>query len=80
MKRRAFLRPIRFRALAAGAAMVLMLCAPAQAKDYVGEMQSYTAKYEDTMVQIARTFNVGFVELRSANPSSILGFQGRGKG
>ena len=37
-------------------------------KDYVGEAQAYVTKYEDTMVQIARTYDVGFVELRSANP------------
>ncbi len=47
--------------------------------DYVGEMQSYTAKYEDTMVQLARTFNVGFVELRSANPFLDPWIPGEGK-
>lgn len=48
-------------------------------RDYVGGMQSYTAKYEDTMVQIARTFNVGFVELRSANPFLDPWIPGAGK-
>lgn len=48
-------------------------------KDYVGGMQSYVAKYEDTMVQIARTFNVGFVELRSANPFLDPWMPGEGK-
>jgi L,D-transpeptidase ErfK/SrfK len=37
-------------------------------RDYVGSMQTYVTKYEDTMIQIARDYNVGFVELRSANP------------
>ncbi len=48
-------------------------------KDYVGEMQSYVAKYEDTMVQVARTYNVGFVELRSANPFLDPWIPGEGK-
>lgn len=26
-------------------------------RDYVGEMQTYTARYEDTMVQIARAYS-----------------------
>ncbi|HEY8190283.1 MAG TPA: L,D-transpeptidase family protein [Micavibrio sp.] len=53
--------------------------AKAYAKDYIGEMQSYVAKYEDTMVQIARTYNVGFVELRSANPFLDPWIPGAGK-
>jgi len=34
----------------------------------IGEMKIYTTKYEDTFVQIARDHNIGFVELRAANP------------
>lgn len=48
-------------------------------RDYVGEMQTYTARYEDTMVQIARAFNVGFVELRAANPYLDPWMPGEGK-
>jgi L,D-transpeptidase ErfK/SrfK len=48
-------------------------------RDYVGGMQTYVAKYEDTMVQIARDFNVGFVELRSANPFLDPWIPGEGK-
>lgn len=48
-------------------------------RDYIGEIQTYTAKYEDTMVQIARTFNVGFVELRAANPYLDPWVPGEGK-
>ena len=48
-------------------------------RDYVGEMQTYTARYEDTMVQIARAFNVGFVELRAANPYLDPWIPGEGK-
>jgi L,D-transpeptidase ErfK/SrfK len=35
---------------------------------YVGEIKQHTAIYEDTFVQLARDNNLGFVELRSANP------------
>ncbi|MCD8494076.1 MAG: L,D-transpeptidase family protein [Alphaproteobacteria bacterium] len=35
----------------------------------LGELQEYTATKDDTFVKIARKFNVGFVELRAANPS-----------
>ncbi|MCD8570649.1 MAG: hypothetical protein LRY76_03825 [Alphaproteobacteria bacterium] len=34
----------------------------------VGEIKEYTATQDDTLVKIARDFNVGFVELRAANP------------
>lgn len=49
------------------------------ALDYVGQMQTYTARYEDTMVQIARAYNVGFVELRAANPYLDPWMPGDGK-
>jgi L,D-transpeptidase ErfK/SrfK len=53
--------------------MVLAVLAPAtQAfaydKDYVGEMEVYRAKYEDTLVHLARKHGLGFVEMRAANP------------
>lgn len=35
---------------------------------YIGEMKSVTASYEDTLVHIGRDFDVGFVEMRAANP------------
>jgi L,D-transpeptidase ErfK/SrfK len=35
---------------------------------YIGENVSYKTKYEDTMIVIARNFDIGFVELRAANP------------
>lgn len=36
--------------------------------NYIGELQHVTAKYEDTLVHIGRDYNVGFVEMRAANP------------
>lgn len=35
---------------------------------HVGSMKTYVAKYEDTLVDIARKHDLGFVELRAANP------------
>lgn len=35
---------------------------------HVGSMQTYVAKYEDTLIDIARKYDIGFVELRAANP------------
>jgi L,D-transpeptidase ErfK/SrfK len=37
-------------------------------KDYIGEMGTHRAVYEDTFVKIARENKLGFVEMRSANP------------
>ncbi len=34
----------------------------------IGEMKTYTTKYEDTLVKIARDNDIGFVALRAANP------------
>lgn len=37
-------------------------------ENYVGKMQEYAAKKEDAFVYIARKYNLGYVELRAANP------------
>lgn len=37
-------------------------------QNYVGEMQYVNAKYEDTLVHVGRDYDVGFVEMRAANP------------
>lgn len=53
------------------AAALLCFVAPAahaEQKAYVGDMQTYVTKYEDTLPVIARKFDIGFNELRSANP------------
>lgn len=39
-----------------------------KAKSAIGEMTGYVAVYEDTLLDIARRFNLGFVELQAANP------------
>ena len=37
-------------------------------KSYVGDMITHKAAYEDTLIDIARVNNLGFVEMRAANP------------
>ncbi len=34
----------------------------------IGELQQITTRYEDTLVHLARKYNVGFVAMRAANP------------
>lgn len=36
---------------------------------FIGKMQRMTASYEDTLVHIGRDYDVGFVEMRAANPN-----------
>ena len=43
--------------------------APVYDKDYVGKMEVYRAKFEDTLVHLARKHGLGFVEMRAANPT-----------
>ena len=38
------------------------------ALDYVGDTEKHTALYEDTLIHLARKNNLGFIEIRSANP------------
>lgn len=56
---------------------LLLLCAlPAHADEkaepydlpYIGEMKTHTTVYEDTLINIARKNDLGFVEMRAANP------------
>lgn len=45
--------------------------APAKEKfigTHIGKLTTVTAKYEDTLVHIGRDYDVGFVEMRAANP------------
>ena len=49
------------------------------AKDFVGEMKTHKAKFEDTLVHLARDNNLGFVEIRAANPELDPWIPGKGK-
>ena len=51
--------------------LLVFLSAPALAaydKPYIGEVIEYRAEHEDTFVHLARDYNLGFVEMRAANP------------
>jgi L,D-transpeptidase ErfK/SrfK len=41
---------------------------PAEPIVAIGELQTTTTRYEDTLIHLARKYGVGFVEIRSANP------------
>lgn len=41
---------------------------PSEDEDLIGETQTITTKYEDTFVLLGRRYNLGFEELRIANP------------
>ena len=45
---------------------------------YVGEQVIYRAAYEDTFVHLARDYNLGFVEMRAANPTVDPWLPGKG--
>lgn len=47
-------------------------------KNYIGEMETYTAVYEDTLVHLARKHGLGFVEIRAANPDLDPWIPGKG--
>ena len=47
-------------------------------KPYVGDMIEYDARYEDTFIHLARDYNLGFTELRAANPYVDPWLPGRG--
>jgi L,D-transpeptidase ErfK/SrfK len=48
-------------------------------ENYVGDMIEYRAKYEDTFVFLARDYNLGYVEMRAANPGVDPWIPGKGK-
>jgi len=41
---------------------------PEGSDDLLGELQTISSKYEDTFIDLGRTYNVGYEELKSANP------------
>jgi L,D-transpeptidase ErfK/SrfK len=66
------MKTARFLTIAASVLVALAMpavAAPVYDKDYVGEMEFYRAKYEDTLVHLARKHGLGFVEMRAANPT-----------
>jgi len=49
------------------------------ADDLIGESQTYVTRDEDTLVAVARLYDLGFVELRAANPAIDPWLPGAGK-
>ena len=41
---------------------------PDSSDDLLGEIKTISSKYEDTFIDLGRTYNVGYEELKSANP------------
>jgi L,D-transpeptidase ErfK/SrfK len=68
--------------MALGAFFLTGLGSAAQAAEdktvYVGEMSEMTASYEDTMVHIARAHNLGFIDVKAANPDLDAWIPGAG--
>lgn len=61
------------RPLTIASVLTLAFCAPGAAwagfdGAYIGDMQTRTTSFEDTLVYMARDYDLGFVELRAANP------------
>ena len=46
---------------------------------YIGTVEHYPAKYEDTVVQVARANDLGYIELLAANPGMDPWLPGRDK-
>jgi len=54
--------------LPTSAAFALVFSLPPAGDDVVGQVQTLTARYEDTFANIADQFDLGFLELVAANP------------
>lgn len=52
---------------------------PIMGSGFVGQMQTYTTVYEDSLPEIARRFNLGYVEIIAANPGLDPWVPGAGK-
>lgn len=61
-------KAIFFLGVLASAALIGGPARAAYDQPYIGDMTEYRTKYEDTFVHIARDYNLGFVEMRAANP------------
>jgi L,D-transpeptidase ErfK/SrfK len=51
---------------------------PAAGDAVIGDLQKYTARYEDTLIDIARLHSLGFNEIRHANPKVDTWLPGEG--
>jgi L,D-transpeptidase ErfK/SrfK len=69
---------VRVTAAAAALALMLLSGSPAQAGGAIGTMRIYVAQEADTLVDIALTESVGFLELKAANPDVDVWVPGTG--
>jgi L,D-transpeptidase ErfK/SrfK len=59
--------------------IALILLSPAPAQDLVGQPWTYEAKDSDTLLDVARLFDVGYVAIRAANPAIDPWLPGAGR-
>lgn len=59
---------LTFRGLGLVAVISLTAGSAAATPPAVGQVQTYRTAYEDSLVELARTYNVGYVEILAANP------------
>ena len=50
-----------------------------QPKSYIGDVETIKAKFEDTLLELGRTHNLGYVEMIAANPGVDAWLPGAGK-
>ena len=68
------------RYVAAGAVFCGMAAASAGPRsDLIGATASYVTKYEDTLLDVARDYDLGFIEIRAANPGVDPWLPGAGR-
>ncbi len=68
------IKALKFGSILAGSVVFLSGGAAFEAraayeKNYIGDIEEYEAVYEDTLVHLARKHDLGFVEIRAANPT-----------
>jgi L,D-transpeptidase ErfK/SrfK len=63
------------------AALAAAIVAPdrASADDVIGGRQSYLTREEDTLLDVARAYDLGYIEIRSANPTVDPWLPGAGR-
>jgi L,D-transpeptidase ErfK/SrfK len=62
------MHPLKTLILTAAAALTASAAHAAYDLPYIGDQIVYEAKHEDTFVHLARDYNLGFTEMRAANP------------
>lgn len=62
-------RSVRFFSLCVIAGLLPLSAQAGYEKNYVGDMGTHVAVYEDTLIHLARKYEIGFVEIRAANPT-----------